>query len=246
MPRGSGLSKIIELKEVGKTYPKVERPSLQGINFLALQGEFIILIGPSGCGKSTLIKIVAGLEKASVGEVERPEHVAMVFQSGALFPWLTVAGNLEIVLKAQGLQPGQIKRRIRANLDLVELTSFAAKYPRELSGGQRQRVGIARALAVEPEVLVLDEPFAALDIKTTEMLHQDLLKIWQATHKTIVMVSHSIEEAVTLADRIVLMNAGRIVRTYHLADMPRPRREQAESFIHQVQAIRRDFLGLGE
>ena len=240
------MSKVIELKGVGKTYPKVERPSLHSIDFLAVRGEFIVLIGPSGCGKSTLIKIVAGLEQATKGEVERPEHVAMVFQSGALFPWLTVAENLEIVLKAQGLPAGQIKRRIRTNLDMVELTPYAAKYPRELSGGQRQRVGIARALAVEPEVLVLDEPFAALDIKTTEMLHLDLLKIWQATQKTIVMVSHSIEEAVTLADRIVLMNAGRIVRTYHLADMPRPRREQAESFIHQVQAIRSDFLGLGE
>jgi len=246
MPKGSGLSKVIELKEVGKTYPKVERPSLQSIDFLAVRGEFIVLIGPSGCGKSTLIKIVAGLEQVSKGTVERPEHVAMVFQSGALFPWLTVWENLEIVLKAQGLPPGQIKRRIRTNLDMVELSSFAGKYPRELSGGQRQRVGIARALAVEPEVLVLDEPFAALDIKTTEMLHGDLLKIWEQTQKTVVMVSHSIEEAVTLADRVVLMNAGRIVRTYHLADMPRPRREQAESFIHQVQAIRRDFLGLGD
>lgn len=240
------MSKVIELKAVGKTYPKVERASLQSIDFLAVRGEFIVLIGPSGCGKSTLIKIIAGLEEASKGTVERPEHVAMVFQSGALFPWLTVWENLEIVLKAQGLAPGQIKRRIRANLDIVELNAFAGKHPRELSGGQRQRVGIARALAVEPEVLVLDEPFAALDIKTTEMLHLDLLKVWEATHKTVVMVSHSIEEAVTLADRVVLMNAGRIVRTYHLADMPRPRREQAESFIHQVQAIRRDFLGLGD
>jgi NitT/TauT family transport system ATP-binding protein len=240
------LSKVIELKGVQKTYPGVNHPSLQGIDFLAVEGEFIVLIGPSGCGKTTLINLVTGLEQATEGTVERPEQVSMVFQSGALFPWMTVAENVGIALKAQKLQPGQIKRRIRTHLDMVGLTAFAAKYPRELSGGQRQRVGIARALAVEPEVLVLDEPFAALDIKTTEMLHQDLLKIWQETKKTIVMVSHSIEEAVTLADRVILMNAGRIVRTYHLADMPRPRREQAESFIHQVQAIRRDFLGLGD
>jgi NitT/TauT family transport system ATP-binding protein len=240
------LSKVIELQGVHKTYPGVSQPALRGVDFLAVAGEFIVIIGPSGCGKSTLITLVTGLEQASQGTVERPDNVSMVFQSGALFPWMTVAENVGIVLKVQGLPSGQIKRKIRTHLEMVGLTAFATKYPRELSGGQRQRVGIARALAVEPEVLVLDEPFAALDIKTTEMLHQDLLKIWQKTKKTIVMVSHSIEEAVTLADRVVLMNAGRIVRTYHLADMPRPRREQAESFIHQVQAIRRDFLGLGD
>ncbi len=170
----------------------------------------------------------------------------MVFQSGALFPWLTVAENVEIVLRVRKLSPAQIRRRVHKELELVGLTEFAKKCPRELSGGQRQRVGLARALAVEPDVLVLDEPFAALDIKTTEMLHQDLLDIWQQTHQTIVMVSHSIEEAVTLADRIVLMNAGRVARTYDLTDMPRPRREQAETYIHQVQTIRRDFLALGE
>jgi NitT/TauT family transport system ATP-binding protein len=240
------LNKVIELKGVQKVYPGVDHPALQGVDFLVLEGEFIVLIGPSGCGKSTLITLITGLEQATAGEVLRPEHVSMVFQSGALFPWMTVAENVATVLKAQGLPPGQIKRRIRTHLELVGLAKFAAKYPRELSGGQRQRVGIARALAVEPEVLVLDEPFAALDIKTTEMLHQDMLKIWEETKQTIVMVSHSIEEAVTLADRIVLMDAGHIVRTYHLADMARPRREQAHSFIEQVQAIRRDFLALSE
>jgi sulfonate transport system ATP-binding protein len=238
------LSKVIELKGVQKTYPGVNHPTLPGIDFLAVAGEFIVLIGPSGCGKSTLIKIITGLEEASGGSVERPETTAMVFQSGALFPWLTVAQNVEIVLEARHLATSQIKRRVRRQLEMVGLTDFAAKYPRELSGGQRQRVGLARALAVDPEVLVLDEPFAALDIKTTEMLHQDLLTIWQETNQTIVMVSHSIEEAVTLADRVVLMDAGRIVRTYHLADMSRPRREQAHNFIEQVQAIRRDFLAL--
>jgi len=241
-----GLSKVIELTGVQKTYPGVSHPSLYAVDLLAVAGEFIVLIGPSGCGKSTLIKIITGLEEASAGAVTKPDNVAMVFQAGALFPWLTVAGNVEIVLQARQVSPGQIKRIVRKQLEMVGLSDFATKYPRELSGGQRQRVGLARALAVNPEVLVLDEPFAALDIKTTEMLHQDLLTIWEATKKTIVMVSHSIEEAVTLADRIILMNAGRMVRTYHLADMPRPRREQAHNFIEQVQAIRRDFLSLGD
>ena len=240
------MSKIIELKDVQKTYPGVSHPALQGINLLAVAGEFIVLVGPSGCGKSTLIKIVTGLEQATAGTVQRPDNVSMVFQSGALFPWFTVAENVGLVLQVRGMAPSQVKRKVRSHLEMVGLSGLAGKYPRELSGGQRQRVGIARALAVDPEVLVLDEPFAALDIKTTEMLHQDVLHIWQETKKTIIMVSHSIEEAVTLGDRVVLMNAGRIVRTYHLADMPRPRREQAESFIHQVQAIRRDFLAIGE
>lgn len=240
------MSKIIELKDVHKTYPSVKKEALRGVNLLAVEGEFLVLVGPSGCGKSTLIKLIAGLEEVSSGEIERPDHVAMVFQSGALFPWLSVKQNVAIVLEVKGVAPAQITRRVNRYLEMVGLTEFAQKYPRELSGGQRQRVGLARALAVDPEVLVLDEPFAALDIRTTEMLHQDLLKIWQETKKTIVMVSHSIEEAVTLADQVVLMNGGKIARTYNLTDMPRPRREQAESFIQQVQAIRKDFLGLGE
>lgn len=240
------MSKIIDLEGATKTYPRVGHPALQPINFLAVQGEFIVLIGPSGCGKSTLIKLIVGLEQATAGRVDRPNNVSMVFQSGALFPWLTVAGNVELVLARQDISPAQVRRRVRLQLELVGLSEYAHKYPRELSGGQRQRVGLARALAVEPEVLVLDEPFAALDIKTTDMLHEDLLRIWADTKKTVVMVSHSIEEAVTLADRVVLMNAGRIVRTYHIADMARPRREQAENFINQVQAIRKDFLAMGE
>jgi NitT/TauT family transport system ATP-binding protein len=237
---------IIQLTGVQKSYPRASHASLTDINFLAVAGEFIVLIGPSGCGKSTLVKLITGLEEPTAGEIKHPESAAMVFQSGALFPWLTVAQNIEIVLREIDLSPNQIKRRIRLQLELVGLQEMAGKYPRELSGGQRQRVGIARALAVDPQVLVLDEPFAALDIRTTDQLHQDLLRIWAETKKTIVMVSHSIEEAVTLADRVVLMNGGRIARTYHLTDMPRPRREQAHSFIEQVQAVRRDFLALGD
>ncbi len=242
----STATDIIQLHGVDKSYPRTSHPALINIDFLAVRGEFIVIVGPSGCGKSTLIKIIAGLEQASEGQVKVPSKVSMVFQSGALFPWLTVASNVSVVLESSGLSEAQIRRRVRKHLEMVGLDQLAEKYPRELSGGQRQRVGLARALAVEPEVLVLDEPFAALDIRTTDQLHADLLKIWQETQKTIVMVSHSIEEAVTLADRIVLMNSGKIARTYHLADMARPRREQANNFIEQVQVIRRDFLGLGE
>lgn len=240
------MNKVIQLQDVQKTYPGVDHPALTNVNFVGFEGEFIVLVGPSGCGKSTLVKLIAGLEKETAGVVMRPAKVSMVFQSGALFPWLTVAGNVDIVLEAEGSGLAQRRRKTRLHLEATGLTEFAGKRPRELSGGQRQRVGIARALAVDPQVLVLDEPFAALDIATTENLHHDLIKIWSATKKTIVMVSHSVEEAVTLADRVVLMSAGHIVKQYDLSGLKRPRREQGESFIRHVQQIRKDLLALSE
>ncbi len=239
-------SAIIEFNGVGKTYPTGEHAALTSVDLLIQQGSFTALIGPSGCGKSTAIKLIAGLEGATSGTVVRPDTVAVVFQSGALLPWLTAAQNMELVLKERSLTPSQIKRKTRIYLEMVGLDELADKHPRLLSGGQRQRVGLARALAVEPQVLVLDEPFAALDIRTTDQLHQDLLKIWRDFDQTVVMVSHSIDEAVTLADRIILMNNGKIARSYDLTDMPRPRREQAHTFIEQVHAIRSDFIGLGD
>lgn len=237
---------VIRLSGVSKKYPGTNYAALNNIDFLAVRGEFIVLIGPSGCGKTTMLKLITGLEEPTSGDVHRPENVSVVFQSGALMPWLTAADNIALVLRERELAASQIKRKVRIYLEMVGLAELAQRYPRELSGGQRQRVGLARALAVEPEVLMLDEPFAALDIRTTDQLHNDLLRIWAETKQTIVMVSHSIEEAVTLADEIILMNGGRIARTYHIADMPRPRREQAHSFIEQVQTIRRDFVAMGE
>jgi NitT/TauT family transport system ATP-binding protein len=236
------MKMVIQLKDVHKQYPHVSGQALRGVDLQVFAGEFLVLVGPSGCGKSTLIKLITGLELATSGEVERPEAVSMVFQSGALFPWLSAAGNIEIALQAKGLSPALIRRKTRQYLQMVGLQELSSKFPRELSGGQRQRVGLARALAVDPQVLVLDEPFAALDIKTTESLHQDILEIWRQTGMTIVMVSHSIEEAVTLADRVVLMTEGKIARQYEMTELPRPRREQAESFIHEVHLVRDDFL----
>lgn len=238
------MSNVIAMNGVSKVYPRAAAPSLNDINLEIAQGEFVAFVGPSGCGKSTLIKIISGLEQATTGQVETPESVAMVFQSGALFPWLTIAQNVDLVLRAKGVGSAGRKRKVHIYLEMVGLLGFADKYPRELSGGQRQRVGLARALSVDPEVLVLDEPFAALDIKTTEMLHQDLLGIWKETGKTILLVSHSIEEAVTLADRVVLMNAGHITNVFDLSAIARPRREQAHNFIEEVQRIRSDFLHL--
>jgi NitT/TauT family transport system ATP-binding protein len=155
---------------------------------------------------------------------------------------LTVRDNVAIVLEAQKLPHKSIDLKCQEYLKLVGLSEHGARYPRDLSGGQRQRVGIARALAIEPQVLILDEPFSALDIKTTDELHSDLLDICANTHQTILMISHSIEEAVTLADRIVLMSDGRIDKIFDLSSLKRPRRESANQFIKDVESVRQRLL----
>jgi len=236
------LSEIIRLEDVKKTYPAATEPALKGIDLVIEAGKFVVIVGPSGCGKSTLINIITGLEKASSGTVDTPANVSMVFQSGALLPWFTVWQNVEVVLKARQLKADAVAHTAEHFINLVGLAEFRNKYPRELSGGQKQRVGLARALAVDPELLVLDEPFSALDIITTEFLHKDLIKIWRQTGKTVLMVSHSIEEAVTLADEVILMKEGHIKAVFDLKTIPRPRREQATDFIREVQKIRKMFL----
>ncbi len=200
--------KSIELQNVTKVYPAETKPAIKDISLGIEEGEFFSLVGPSGCGKTTVLKVIVGLEKPTEGNVVAPEHISMVFQSGALLPWLTVEENTAFGLKMVGEGKEKINRLTHEYLEMVKLSGFAKKYPRELSGGQRQRVGIARALAMEPQVLLLDEPFSALDPLTTEELHEDLLKIWQQTKITIVMVSHLVEEAVFLSDRIGVMTGG--------------------------------------
>ncbi len=231
----------IALISVSKTYPGTEKPALHDVSLNVAGSEFLCIVGPSGCGKSTLLKIIAGLEKADKGEVHVPQKLSMVFQSGALLPWLTVEENVEFGLRAQQRLEKDIENAVQKYLEMVGLSNFASKYPRELSGGQHQRVGLARALAVEPEVLLLDEPFSALDPKTTDGLHKDLLKIWRETKITVVMVSHLIEEAVSLADRVILMKDGHIEETFLVA-LPYPRREEGLRFHDLVQKIRAKFF----
>ena len=237
----SSNNKIISFDKVTKTYPGNPEPSLKEISFNVNEGEFFCIVGPSGCGKSTALKIIANLESISSGEIKKPADVAMVFQSGALLPWLNIFDNVAFGLKTQGASDKKITDECDKYINLTGLSSFENKYPRELSGGQRQRVGLARALAVSPQVLLLDEPFSALDTVTTEELHKDLYKIWQQTKKTIIMVSHSIEEAVGLADRIMLMKAGSIEKIFEIT-LPHPRREQEAAFMHDVQKIRKEFF----
>src|SRR6516225_4658795 len=209
---------IIELKDVGKSFRTadgVARAVLEGVDFRLAEGEIVALLGQSGSGKSTLLRILAGLIGADGGSVRyrgQPLYapargIAMVFQSFALFPWLTVQQNVELGLEARGIAADERARRASAAIELIGLAGFEGALPRELSGGMRQRVGIARALVIEPEVLLMDEAFSALDVLTGERLRDDILELWAGgamPTKAMLVVSHNIEEAVMMADRVLV------------------------------------------
>ena len=229
---------IVELKGVGKSFRSADgsaRSVLEGVDFRLADGEIVALLGQSGSGKSTLLRIMAGLVGVDAGEVSYRGHplygpargVSMVFQSFALFPWLTVQQNVEIGLEARGIAPAERARRAEQAIDLIGLAGFEGALPRELSGGMRQRVGIARALVVEPEVLLMDEAFSALDVLTGERLREDILELWGSGSmptKAILVVSHNIEEAVLMADRVLVFasDPGRVRFQLEVA-LPRPR-----------------------
>jgi NitT/TauT family transport system ATP-binding protein len=205
---------------------------LRGASLRVAAGEFVCLLGPSGSGKSTILHLVAGLSRPTSGRVLEGEAAvvgpgpdrAVVFQDAALFPWLTLKNNVEFPLKLQGWSAARRAQRSEELLRMVHLWRFRDRYPHELSGGMRQRGGIARALATDPPVLLMDEPFAALDAQTREILQGEVERIWAATRKTVVFVTHNVREAVRLADRVVLMGTrpGRILHEEAI-DLPRPR-----------------------
>ncbi len=227
----------IVLTGVSKSY--VEPPAfvVADLSLSVGRGEFFCLVGPSGCGKSTVIKLIAGIEAPTSGTVQRPERIGMVFQSYALLPWLTVEGNVSFAARMQGFDRAKVAEVTARTLRMVHLEAFVARYPRELSGGQRQRIGIARALAVEPELLLMDEPFSALDPVMTDELHDDVLRIWGETKKTVVMVSHNFEEAILLADRVGVMRDGRLATIVDVTLM-RPRRQDDAAVIAEVRKLR--------
>lgn len=241
MQKNTNSSNPIVFEHVGKIFGSPEDTALRDVTFTIEEGEFACFVGPSGAGKSTVLKIIAGLETQSSGKVEKPERVGMVFQSGALFPWLTVFDNVALGLRVLHIPESAVRNEVDASIAMMGLTDFFDKYPRELSGGQRQRVGIARAIALDPMVLLLDEPFSSLDIKTSEELHKDILTIWRQRKKTIVMVSHSIEEAVALADRVIVMNDFTVRRIVPI-ELPRPRHDQGPAFHQEVLRIRKEFF----
>lgn len=207
----------VQLKDVHKEFKKDENQNLQvldNINFDIKEGEFVSLLGPSGCGKSTILKLIAGLEKVTSGEVSVNDKKVtkpgtdrvVVFQEGGLFPWMTVKQNVSYGLNLKKLSKSEIEEKTMDGLRMVHLINFADSYPHELSGGMKQRVSIARALVMDPDVLLMDEPFAALDEQTRLVLHKELQNIWEKTGNTILFITHNIREALTLSDRVLLMS----------------------------------------
>ncbi len=225
----------IQARNVVLTFkPKNRDPvtALQGLNLEVGHGEFLSLVGPSGCGKSTFLNVLLGLLRPDQGDLQLggknitgPGYErAMVFQEFGLLPWRTVLANVELGLELKGV-PGSIRRERASELiNLVGLTGFEHHYPHELSGGMKQRVGLARALATDPDVLLMDEPFAALDAQTRDLMQAELLQIWDRTKKTVIFVTHSIEEAAYLSDRVVVITSrpGRAKKVLDIK-LPRPR-----------------------
>ena len=199
--------------------------ALDQVSLTASPGEFTCLIGASGCGKSTLLNLAAGLDKPTAGQIAVGGRVALMFQEPGLFPWLTAAGNIELALRARGA--GKAERRAKAAelLDTVHLGGFGKKRPHELSGGMRQRVALARALAQDADVLLMDEPFGALDAMTRDLLHDELDRVRQGRNLTVLFVTHNVREAVRLGDRVVVLSSrpGRIIAEYQVP-IGRPRR----------------------
>ena len=248
----------ISVRDVGKVFPSRGREvtALDGISFDVHSGQFLVLVGPSGCGKSTLLDLLAGLTEPTSGQIlvdGKPVtgpglDRGIVFQQYALLPWRTAQANVEFGLEAKGVPRRQRAEAARHFLDLVGLHGFADRYPHELSGGMKQRVAIARSLAFDPDVLLMDEPFAALDAQTRDGMQDELLRIWEQTGKTIVFITHGIDEAVYLGQRVAVMTSrpGRIKR---IIDIPLGSRTAIEDlrsdptfarYRHEIWSLLRD------
>jgi len=251
----------IQIKNVSMTYPVNNGEDVVALNDVSLdihEGEFISLLGPSGCGKTTLLRIIADLLQPTSGSVsirgQSPRDIRMqkkygiVFQSPVLYDWRTVRRNICMPMEIMGIPKKERTSRINQMLELVGLTSFGDHYPYQLSGGMQQRVGIARALAIQPEILLMDEPFSALDEFTREKLNEDLLRIWSKTNKTVIFVTHNISESVFLSDRVCVLSPhpGRLSAIVDI-DLPRPRTQairETPEFFALVSRIRNGFEGV--
>ncbi len=245
----------IQIKNVSKTFVNKEDKSsytvFENIDLEVQTGEFISLLGPSGCGKSTLLNIIAGLDNASNGEVKAGDKLitspgtdrGVVFQEAALMPWMSVLENVMFALKKK-MGKDEAKKRAIEYLKLVHLSKFINSYPHELSGGMKQRVSIARALAMDPSVLLMDEPFGALDEQTRSTLHKEVQYIWETTRKTILFVTHNIRESILLSDRIILMGTrpGGIIGEFKV-DIPRPRKQASTEFVELEEKIMAQLAG---
>ncbi len=238
---------IIKTENISYVYKNEETGEklevLKNISIDVYSGEFVSIIGPSGCGKSTFLKILTNLIKSKKGSViSNSKEMSMVFQNFALFPWLTVKENIEFGLKMKGVSAAERGKIAEEKIKEVELSGFENKYPTELSGGMRQRVGIARALAVSPDLLFMDEPFSSLDALTAERLRTDLLGIWLKYKMTIVMVTHLVEEAVELSDRVIIFSQRPAsVKQIVEIKMQRPRDKRSKEYYDLVDQIEKQI-----
>ena len=237
----------VALRGVGKVYGS-GRDAVAALDHIDLDiapGQLACLVGASGCGKTTLLNLVAGLDHPTRGEIEVTGRTALMFQEAALFPWLSVAGNVDLALKLRKVPKAERRDRVEALLETVRLEQFARKQPHELSGGMRQRVALARAFAQDAEVLLMDEPFGALDAMTRDVLHDELERLWHERDLTIVFVTHNVREAARLADRIVVLTSrpGRVTAEVDV-DLDRPRRieapETGEIATHVTSLLRKE------
>jgi NitT/TauT family transport system ATP-binding protein len=251
---------ILTVNDVSKTFETKTGETVHAVDSVSLsvsKNDFVCIVGPSGCGKSTLLRIAAGLEPATSGsiqfrerEVRKPDpEIGMVFQEYSLFPWLQVIDNVASGPEFSGMNRGERLKIAAHYLNVVGMSEFAGAFPHELSGGMRQRVAIARAFANDPEILLMDEPFGSLDAHTRILLQRELLRIWETHRKTILFVTHSVDEAVYLADRVVIISArpGKIKEVLEI-DMERPRSRANPLFgklaDHILQQLEREVTGL--
>jgi len=246
---GTGIGRL-SLESVTKRFDGAAVPVLEDVSLTCEPGEFVVVVGPSGCGKTTLLNLAAGIVKPEIGAVAIDDEPisapgpdrAMVFQEHALFPWLTAAQNTEFGLKMAGIDKSERDDRVAEALRLVHLSHSGAKFPHQLSGGMKQRVAIARAMVMNPAVLLMDEPFAAVDAQTRELLHRHVQELWLQTNKTILFVTHSVSEAVRLADRVIVLHAhpGRIRREFRV-ELAHPRDPDSADVAAIAKRIRREI-----
>jgi len=239
------MAAVIHTEDLAVSFDGVT-PVFEGLNLAIEKGEFVTLVGVSGAGKSTLLRVIADLIPAFRGtvKVDTPDDparraIAIVFQSANLMPWRRVRDNITLGLEGIDVSPQVKQERVRWTLDLVGLSAYADRWPYQLSGGQQQRIGIARGLAVDPDILLMDEPFGALDAITRTALQDELLRIWKETGKSILFVTHDIEEAVYLGDRVLLLGdePAHIINEYHIS-IDRAERRESESFSREVEKVR--------
>ncbi len=245
------LESIISCRDVSKSFntPEGRQEVVRGLNIEAKENEFLVLFGPGQCGKTTIINLIAGLEKVTSGSivvngknVDRPDpERGVVFQNTAIFNWLTTMGNVEYGPRMAGMAKAERRKKAKKYIDLVGLEGFENAFPVQLSGGMKQRVGIARVYCNEPKVMLMDEPFGALDAQTRYLMQEELQRIWQTEKRTIVFVTNNIEEAIYLADRIiVLSNCPATIKREYAINLPRPRNYVAPEFL----ALRKEITAI--